>query len=192
MAEDGGINESSSSTMASILQEVDSIIAQHMHELSQEDREKSYHDLHGISSQIEESKQLIEESLFMMNTELLGISNEDKAAYNLAESLDSNYVHCPNFRLKFLRGTNFDAAAASQRLVKHFTLKQELFGNSKLVKDIRQDDLGPDDINALYNGFVQWLPIKDPAGRVICIIFPGKGTKNLPLISRVSDFILEI
>jgi hypothetical protein len=169
-----------------IMKEVDSIIANSMQDLSQEDREKSYLDLHGVSNIIEETPALIQQSLKLMDSEIACILNEKKDAYSIAESMDPSYVHSPTFRLQFLRGDRFNSCSAATRFVKHFELKKDLFGDSKLVKDITQDDLGQDDIMALYNGYVQWLPIKDPSGRTVSILFPGQCVKEFSVETKVS------
>ena len=72
----------------------------------------------------------------------------------------------------FLRAENYNPYNAASRMVRFFDEKCELFGADKLTKDITLDDLDPDDIAALENGFFQLLPEKDCAGRKVFCVFP--------------------
>jgi len=168
--------------VSSMMNEVDSIIAQNLKELSQEDREKSYSDIHGISGELHETPLLIAQSLALMEQEINRIQTRD--AYNLAESIKPEYVHDPAFRLKFLRGEHFSARPAAQKFVNHFEMKRQLFGASKLVKDIEQDDLSEEDLAALYSGYVQWSPLKDSSQRTVSIMFPLMSSREAPVMSR--------
>ena len=95
------------------------------------------------------------------------------------------YVKDPVLRLKFLRGERFSARPAAQKLVKYFELKLYLFGASKLVKDVEQDDLSKEDMAALYSGYVQWSPLKDSSQRTVYIMFPLISSQKVPVMSRV-------
>ena len=72
----------------------------------------------------------------------------------------------------FLRAESFDPCNAASRMVRFFDEKCELFGADKLTKDITLEDLDPDDIITLENGFYQVLPEKDCAGRKVFCQFP--------------------
>mmetsp|Transcript_31307 Transcript_31307/g.75331 ORF Transcript_31307/g.75331 Transcript_31307/m.75331 type:complete len:461 (-) Transcript_31307:820-2202(-) len=168
--------------VSSMMNEVDAIIAQNLKELSQEDREKSYSDIHGISGELHETPLLIAQSLELMEQEINRIQTRD--AYNLAESIKPEYVHDPVFRLKFLRGEHFSARPAAQKFVNHFQIKRQLFGASKLVKDIEQDDLSEEDLATLYSGYVQWSESKDSSQRTVSIMFPLMSSREAPVMSR--------
>lgn len=170
--------------VSTMMQEVDQILAEHMLELSPEEREQSYSDVHGISGEISETPLLIAQSLARMEAEIQQIQPKD--AYNLAKAMKPDYVKNPGLWLKFLRGERFDARPAAQKLVKHFELKRDLFGVTKLVKDIEQDDMSEEDIDELYGGYVQWSPLKDSAQRTVAIMFPLLSSERDPVMSRVS------
>jgi hypothetical protein len=176
--------------LGSVMKEVDSIIARNMNELSHEDREKSYLDLHGVTTEIQETPSFVEQSLELMNHKIVMV--KEKEAYNLAESMDTEYVQNKEFRLKFLRGERFDTCSAAQKFVEHFQVKKELFGSKNLTKDITQDDLGKETIDALYSGFVQWFPIKDISGRTIAINFQGKEVGKYSILTRVCRLTMSI
>ena len=173
-----------------VLKELNSILAQNMKELSKEDREISYMDIHGVPVEIQETPELIEESLEQMETEISFLQEEEKGGYNLALSLDRSYVTNPLFRIKFLRGERFNVSAAARKLVHHFQSKLELFGSTKLVKDIEQDDLHEDDMEMLYNGRFQELSKKDNSGRTVRILFAGENKKQFSVFSKVRRWIL--
>jgi len=166
-----------------MMSEVDGIIADHLKELSPEDRENSYSLLHGICKEIDETPSLIAQSLELMDQEISNIQRKD--AYILAETMNPDYVKNPDFRLKFLRGDRFSVMTAAAKIVNHFEMKKFLFGASKLVKDIEQDDMSEEDIVTLYSGYVQWSPLKDTVGRTISIVFPLMSSKLTPFISRL-------
>ena len=121
-----------------------------------------------------------------------------KEAYEAKKSMNPDYVSDKKFQLKFLRADRFDAKQAALRLVRHFQAKLELFGKSKLVKDIVQDDLDRDDMEALYSGFSQMLPVRDRAGRLVWvwIVHPEhnclKEEAKVSLIERWRHLLYDI
>ena len=154
--------------------ETDSLIAKQLASLSMRDREQVYYDLHGVTDEIKETPELIEESLNQLEVALDNI--KEKIAYHTAKSRNNDYVMNRNFRLKFLRAERFDSKAAALRLVKHFEVKLELFGKEMLCKDIVQDDLDEATLKELYIGYHQILPSRDRAGRLVFVYFPGHRT----------------
>ena len=185
--ENNSSNTTSSNSFASsgLMDQMNFIISREMNELSQTDREKLLMERHGVpTNYVEETPELIQDSLEALKKEIQSINtssdgdseNNNKEGYTLAESMDPNFVHDPNLRIKFLRGERFDTKLAANKLMKHFQVKQKLFGKSKLVKNITQSDLNQEDLDMLYSGRLQILPMKDPAGRTIMQMFPSPGT----------------
>jgi hypothetical protein len=151
--------------------EAAAMLAYDMNQLSVEEREKVFEDVHGVAPvRIDEPQEVIDASLYLLEKELANISS--KAAYDLASSMSKEYTSSNKIRLMFLRAESFDAYKAASRMVKFFDEKYKLFGAEKLTKDIVLADLDPDDIAALENGFYQLLPEKDTAGRKVCCFFP--------------------
>jgi hypothetical protein len=128
------INENFTDRINGLLQ----VIAEQLTLSSPEQREQAYFDVHGIASEIEESPEMIRISLQEMDRRLL--ERKGKAVYDLAESIDDRSVKNKAFRLKFLRSEGFRAKEAAEKIVNHFQVKKELFGSSKIVKDITQSD----------------------------------------------------
>ena len=59
--------------------------------------------------------------------------NNEVDAYDMAVSMDANYVHDPKFLLMFLRADNYSIPKAIWRIKHHFRIKLELFGKEMLV-----------------------------------------------------------
>ena len=176
-----------------LMEQMNFIIAKHMNELTHEDREKLYFDLHGVPNHIEEREELIRDSLDSMHLEVKAINKDMREAYDLAESINTEYVNSPTFRLCFLRGERFDARQAALKVVKYFEAKKELFGVSKITKHITQEDLDKNDLEELFSGRFQILPIKDPAGRAIIQCFPSPESfrVDLKMVSSLPIFLSD-
>jgi hypothetical protein len=85
--------------------------------------------------------------------------------YRIAYQQNPEYVE--SLKLQFLRAEEFHPKNAAQRLLSYFDMKQQLFGPQGLGRDIRYDDLSPDDKESLEAGGMQTLPVTDHAGRAI-------------------------
>ena len=145
----------------------DSMLVQELNELSVQERNEIYEDIHGIP--IDRHNEPTGPELEKLFQELQNHISEirKRQAYEKALYLRPSYVTNRKFRLQFLRADEFNAHKAAQRIVKHFECKQELFGDAKLVEDITLDDLTPEDMDCLMSGSTQILPKKDSAGRTI-------------------------
>eukprot|EP00980_Cylindrotheca_fusiformis_P009273 scaffold2026_cov78-Cylindrotheca_fusiformis.AAC.8 len=148
---------------------VDSLIAQQMINLSPQDRENSYMDVHCIPNFIEEIPILVESSLVLFEMEISSIPAAEKKAYTVATTMNPEYCHKTDLRLAFLRADMFDCKKAAARFIRHFQVKLDLFGQRNLAVDITQDDLNSSDMEALYSGHAQILATPDRGGRRICL-----------------------
>jgi hypothetical protein len=145
----------------------DLLSAKEMNELSLDEREHVYEDIHGIPRVVEEEPGFIAQKLEALEEELAKIPK--KPAYDRALFLSPRYVKRHSFRLMFLRAENFHTEKAALRVVKYFERKLELFGEEKLVKAIDQDDLNEDDQAVLSSGVMHFLRSKDRSGRPVLI-----------------------
>jgi hypothetical protein len=168
--------------------EASAMLANEMNQLSVEEREKVFADIHGIAPILDEPQEVIEACLALLEKELTNIPN--KAAYDLACSMSKEYTSSNKIRLMFLRAESFDPYKAASRMVGFFAEKYKLFGADKLTKDIVLADLDPDDIATLENGSFQVLPEKDSAGRKVFFLFP-KLRVSRSIQSVVSDDACE-
>lgn len=147
---------------------VDKILASEMSQLSVQDREKLYHEVHGVADVQAEDPHFVDGCLAKMADRLSKIRK--KPAYDKAVYVDAPYVEDPSFRLMFLRAEAFDPYASAVRMVRHFEEKYKLFGLEKLCKDIVLSDLNEHDQGIIRSGAMQLLPARDRGGRaVICM-----------------------
>jgi hypothetical protein len=168
--------------------EASALLAKEMNQLSVKEREKVLEDVHGIARVADEPQEFIETCLALVEKELTNISS--KAAYDLASSLSKEYTSSKKRRLMFLRAESYDPYNAASSMVRFFDEKYELFGADKLTKDITLDDLDPDDIITLENGFYQVLPEKDCAGRIVfCSFYKLRVIRTIR--NAVSDDVCE-
>jgi hypothetical protein len=147
------------------------LIAETLRQLSIEEREKVYEDVHCVSQYQNEPSYLVRDSILRMEAAL--DQTKDKAAYDKAKSMSETYVTDFKFRLKFLRASEFHPENASKRMVKHFKTKLKIFGEELLVKDIELDDFGGDVLRSFDRGSMQALPIRDSQGRAVMIAMPA-------------------
>jgi len=93
---------------------------------------------------------------------------EDKSGWDLAVQMDPQYAKSSERVMSFLRSVGGNPKQAARRLVRHFDTKLDLFGPTKLVKDIEiSTDFSADDMAALESGGFQVLREKDRGGRPI-------------------------
>ena len=148
------------------LADAGALLAQELSQLSLEERERVFEDIHGVPQLIEEEPVFVDACLERMEAELCRIPS--KPAYERALFLAPRRVKDRKFRLMFLRAEKFDTAKAATRLVNYFDYKLELFGIDRLVKDITYDDLDEDDLATMMTGHMQFVPGNgDQAGRTI-------------------------
>jgi hypothetical protein len=153
----------------------DALIANALRSLSLEERDKLYNDIHGVADTIDETPELVAQSLLELQEELVELrSHISSEAFDLAQSKDPDFVHNRQFQLRFLRADCFDSKMAAARMIQYFEVKQRLFGENKLCKEITYDDLNDDDRQALRKGYIQVLPERDRAGRAILVAFPAR------------------
>ena len=105
-------------------------LAQDMAQLSVQERNDVFEEIHGVDGVVEESPEFVEDKLARMKEEIQKIVHRE--AYNKAVLLAPTRVHSQQFCLMFLRSTKFDAKAAAAKIVAHFDFKSKLFGAEKV------------------------------------------------------------
>jgi hypothetical protein len=165
------------------------LIAQTLQDLSPEEREKDMHELHGIVDVIEETPTMVRQCLNEMEVHLLeSIANHKKnrrttaggavQVYEMALSMDYNYVHGDELRLKFLRADRFNPSMAAERFLLYFKEKEEIFGTDLLTTDIKMEHLGEHAMGYMNRGGMQLLPERDAAGRAVILSIPHVQKRN--------------
>jgi hypothetical protein len=145
------------------------LIAKQMTQLSTKDREEIYHDIHGVSTVIDEDAEpgFLDRKLREFQRELDSTEDSQKAAYLEAYERNAAYVLDRDLRLRFLRSDRFNPVPAAQRYMRFFEVQSELFGRETLGSCITQENLGEEGRDALYAGCNMLLPQRDSAGRAV-------------------------
>ncbi len=145
------------------------LLANELNQMSLEERERTYEEIHGVDQILEETPELVAQSLLEMEMALDRI--QLKPAYLMAFQNDPEYITNHKLRLMMLRSTNFEPEAAAQKLVEFLQGKLDLFGPQTLTRPVYLSDLDTDDLACLKSGAYQLLPGRDSAGRVILVDF---------------------
>jgi hypothetical protein len=142
-------------------------LAEELNKLSLVEREETLFDIHGVSdNEVDETPELISRTSKELDHFLKTLKTD---AYDLAESQSPEYLKSAKFRLMFLRAESFDAQNAAHRMIQFLEHKLELFGPTKLCKEIKLDDLTPEDMESLENGHMQLMPVRDRSDRAIFV-----------------------
>jgi hypothetical protein len=166
---------------------VDKVLANELGQLSFNERERVYHDIHGVSGCVQETDDLLAQSLEKLEIEISNLGSK-KQAYDLARRQDPNYVQNQAVCLKFLRAESFDCRSTAARIANFFETKLELFGESKLTQDLRLTDFSErEDLDAIESGFIQVLSRRDRAGRAILAHCPPLRPTTRATVHRVGS-----
>jgi hypothetical protein len=162
---------------------IDARLANELNQLSMKEREDVIHDIHGVADIVQETPQLLQQSLEEMQQALDQMTSDSSqqipkhkkacAAYLLAKEQNHDYLQNPKLLVSFLRSESFDPQKAATRLLHFVTEKLILFGPEKVGRDILLSDLDSQDLKALESGFFQLLPARDRAGRAILCGIPA-------------------
>eukprot|EP00526_Cylindrotheca_closterium_P009688 CAMPEP_0113622620 /NCGR_PEP_ID=MMETSP0017_2-20120614/11600_1 /TAXON_ID=2856 /ORGANISM="Cylindrotheca closterium" /LENGTH=420 /DNA_ID=CAMNT_0000532473 /DNA_START=31 /DNA_END=1290 /DNA_ORIENTATION=- /assembly_acc=CAM_ASM_000147 len=173
---------------------IDSLIANALNQLSLDERETVYYEMHGVDEIVQETPGLVETSLNRLELELERIKHTHRKAiaYRMAEEMSPEYVQDQTLRMKFLRSEKFDVQKSAERMIRFFDCKLHFFGQAKLCQDITLQDLDKDDLKSLKAGYMQILPIRDRAGRAVFIAVPSKQTFKTPMNKYRAYFYLSM
>ncbi len=145
--------------------DVDTMLAAELNEMTFQERERIYEELHGVAMEIVETKELLQTSLQQLDEALQRLP--DRSIYEKAKGINPQYIENYSFRLMFLRSEYFDAEKAATRLVKFLENKVRFFGEETLARPIYLSDFNEDDMAFLQSGKVQLIPARDRSGRMI-------------------------
>ncbi|CAB9507649.1 Transfer protein [Seminavis robusta] len=162
---------------------VDKLLADEIEKLSLEEKERNTFDLYGMAQETKDPEN-IDELLEQMELEIRKINRRE--AYEKAKYLNEEYVMGKDFRHIFLCCDGFDVKSAAHRIVQHFEVKRELFGDAPpLARNLLMSDLSEDDMNVLNSGAWQILPERDAAGRLVLVICPGYRDNSVAMDSHL-------
>jgi len=149
--------------------EIDALICKEMNELSLQERERTFDEIHGVHPIVNETPELIPLAIQQFQWTISQIQH--KPAYLLAREQSESYVTSPQFALMFLRSTSFDVPTAAQKCVDYCQGKLDLFGVDTLTRSVHLSDLDGDDLACLKSGAYQMLNTRDSAGRCVILDF---------------------
>jgi hypothetical protein len=149
--------------------EIDALICKEMNQMSLQERERTFDEIHGVHPIIQETPDLIPLAVHQFQSALSRIAH--KPAYQLAHQQSEAYVTSPQFALLFLRAASFDALEAAQKCVDYCQGKLDLFGMETLTRSVQLSDLNSDDLACLKSGAYQWLSTRDASGRCVMLDF---------------------
>jgi len=147
---------------------VDSMLAKELNQMTFDEREKIYEELHGVDPIREETEAFLEKLLQQMEHHLEAMNDD---LYIQAVHRAPLYIQGRKFRLLFLRAESYNAAKAASRLCLFLRGKMEFFGPESLGRDLYLTDLTPADKVVLKSGILQLLPARDRSGRAVVADF---------------------
>lgn len=139
--------------------------------LDDETKDQLKRDLYGIDTPIDETSDLLEQSLAALREQLSSLEapEEDDGehqAYNRAREKCLEYVNSEKFLLPFLRAERFDVDRAVTRILVYWDEKLKLFGEEHSFGPVTLASLQESDIQVIGDGGFSWLP-KDAHGRAV-------------------------
>mmetsp|Transcript_23453 Transcript_23453/g.57663 ORF Transcript_23453/g.57663 Transcript_23453/m.57663 type:complete len:311 (-) Transcript_23453:490-1422(-) len=143
-----------------------------MNQLSTRERELVMFEIHGVNQVTTGSTEFQQEKLRSLTTELAA-TVRGKSAFTSAQTQNPQYTIDPDFRLLFLRSTDWNVKESAQLMLQFFRAKFELFGQSLLTSRVTFNDLSPEVQKGVRLGFIQVLPFRDTAGRAIVVFIPS-------------------
>ena len=172
------------------IEEVERIISEGLMGISLKEREEAIQEVHGVVEQNKEDQDILSSCYNEIEFYLSQRKESSKALQLALDYNEGSYVR--SLYLKFLRCDGFNAEKAANRLVKHFELKRELFGNGCLGRDVILNDLDKDDMQCLKVGAYQLLPCRDCAGRAVfaCCFYAQEYKKPINLVGPSHQFNL--
>lgn len=176
-------------TASQEVEKMEQILAEDFNRLSLMEHEKVLFDMHGLPLVDQEDPEDIDDLLEDIERRIKRIRR--KRSYDKAKAMDGGrLVKDRSFRLMFLRCDRFESKVAAQRIVRHFEVKEELFGDGEVLgRDVRISDLSDEDVAALESGFFQMLPVRDNFGRSILFVAPAYRPKESSTKTCVREIV---
>ena len=168
------------------------LIANELNKLSVQERERLYDEIHGVACLQNETPEFIEDIMKKFDIALANqIPRPKRLALERAIFLKPHLLKDTKFKLMFLRADYYDPRKAALRLAEFFDNKRQLFGDHRLVKPIRLEDLTEEEIRLFRTGFYMMLPHPDNSGRPIWISDYLKTDFRRPLaLKRISWYMV--
>jgi len=153
--------------------DVDALLATELNNMTIQEREIVYEEVHGVDKDMVETPDLLVDSFRRMKEAIEDqVPMTQRRFYEQAKQINPTYVDSPSFWLQFLRAEYFDPYRAAIRLCRFLGGKVEFFGWDSLARPITlEQDFDPDDMEWFKLGIMQILPARDRSGRVVMADF---------------------
>ncbi|CAJ1946581.1 unnamed protein product [Cylindrotheca closterium] len=167
----------------------EAMIGEGMKNLSFNEIQKEQEVLHGITDNVDLSESATDELLLTLTGHLNRLKKG--SAYETAERKSTAHAANRDLQMAFLRANRFHPKESAEKIIKFFNMKQDLFGEESLNRDITAQDLNDDDMKALSEGYFQYSPFRDRSGRKLLLTFPGlRTTGNVRAELRVRYYAM--
>jgi hypothetical protein len=158
--------------------DVDALLAKELNQMSFQERELMYEEIHGVDKIHEETEDFLNARLAALEQEIRRLPQRE--LYEQAKRISEAYVTDRQFRLMFLRAEYHDPGKAAVRLVRFLEEKVRFFGPETLARNLYLSDLDDDDLAFLKSGLMQLIPTRDRAGRAIIGDFNMQSQSSVP------------
>jgi len=152
-----------------------SFVSEAMGQLSMEEREQAFFELHGVRKEENSSPDCItEEQLEEMYRHVSRLVQEPSFAtpgYELALKRNPDFARNKKLWARFIFGKHEDCKSAAEVFLRYLDLKLFLWGEERICKDITWDDLSEEDRSLSKKGYFQRLPARDRSGRYVGVQF---------------------
>lgn len=199
----------------------DKLLLEELQELSSVDRTKIQEEIHGVfTCAIAEDEEKIGQGLMKLEEEIRSIRREvllsssglSSSGYTYEESiwtflgLDEgsstqslnnekmiySYIFHESFRLRFLRADLYDARKAAHRYLRCLECLLKYYGRYALQRPLMYNDLGKECQDAIKSGFVQILPSRDRAGRLVVFCQPASEERSMSTMIKLFTYVFQV
>eukprot|EP00535_Pseudo-nitzschia_heimii_P009271 CAMPEP_0197177844 /NCGR_PEP_ID=MMETSP1423-20130617/3306_1 /TAXON_ID=476441 /ORGANISM="Pseudo-nitzschia heimii, Strain UNC1101" /LENGTH=658 /DNA_ID=CAMNT_0042627457 /DNA_START=122 /DNA_END=2098 /DNA_ORIENTATION=- len=197
---------------------VDKLLVEELQELSVVDRGMVQEEIHGVSTcavlendaQIMKSLKCMEEEIRKIRREILASPERVSKAGNIyyesiwsylaiddvrsstSIRLSYSYIFHRDFRLKFLRADLHDAEKAAHRYLRCIEGLLKYFGNCALQRPLVFENLGKECQDAAKEGFIQILPSRDRAGRLVVVSQAPNSETTMATILKLFTYVFQV
>ena len=153
-----------------LMKETELMLASALSNLTAQERTLALHDVHCVGEELKESPEIVEKSLVEFDQ---AVQRQRNPVYDIAVSHNRAYVENRSFRLRFLRAAMHNIGLAVANMMNFLDNKLLHFGEDKVSREIRLNDLNEEEVGLLVSGIFHIQNDRDPMGRVIVYITAG-------------------
>lgn len=167
--------------LSKVIDMLSRIVSQERLKLSIDVRNAVEEEIHGVRCRaLEETPELIQNSLLQFSMELDAVSNSTRDIYDrivasVAErqlpAMEHYATQDEEFRMRFLRCELFDVKKAVVRFLNYLNFVNELWGFEIVSRRlVVKEDFTKGEMRYLRKGYIQLLPFRDRSGRRVVVL----------------------